>query len=191
MAGIDFVAPNGICFEAYSPNTFYSNATFNQVQGSNGLYGVQNAVSASAPSYPEEIRTLLQESCVVDSFTEVVPNTSWGYGKRNALQAIQNTLRVTDVMAHHPLNMGLSVYPNPSNERVTFRLENANSTPVALELYNYLGQLVWSKTDQMETQMEESLKGLPAGVYYAVLHFEDYKLSRRLVKSPEKREGLL
>lgn len=196
--GTDFVAPGEVCFGAYSPNTYYSNFTFNQISGSNGLYGVQNAVSAAAPITagiislmlevnpnlsPEEIRTLLQESSEGDTFTGAVPNASWGYGKLNALLAIQNTLNVTDLTSAPALQTQLNVFPNPTTDKVTFQLDNPGLTPLTLELFNHLGQPVWSKVNNLGPQIEVSLKRLPAGVYTAIMRFEGFQVSRKLVKT--------
>ena len=87
--GIDFVASGEVCHAAYADNTYYESFTFNVLQNSNGLYGIQNAVSAAAPLStgvialmleadpsltPAEIKSILQQSARQDSFTGSVPN---------------------------------------------------------------------------------------------------------------------
>lgn len=106
---VDFATPGEVCFAAYSPDTYYANFDFNVIQGSNGLYGIQNAVSAASPIAtgvialmlevkpdltPEEIRTILRNSCKVDGFTGTVPNETWGFGKLDALLAVENTMEL-------------------------------------------------------------------------------------------------
>jgi len=87
--GIDFVAPGEVLFGAYSPGSFYSRFPSSIVAGGNGLYGIQNAVSAAAPLStgvialmlemdnsltPGQILAILQETARTDAFTGTTPN---------------------------------------------------------------------------------------------------------------------
>ncbi|MEL7062138.1 MAG: S8 family peptidase [Bacteroidota bacterium] len=124
--GVDFATPGEVCFAAYQPDTWYHNASANLVQGGNGLYGIQNAVSAAAPLStgiialmleanptltPTQIKDILQQSSEGDGFTGTVPNPVWGYGKLNALKALERAAQPLSIAetAHLPL----SVSPNP------------------------------------------------------------------------------
>ena len=93
--GVDVAVPGELNIGAYSPGTFYSRFRFNIAENSNGLYGLQNAVSAAAPILTgvialmlevnpnltyEQVRDILHQSARSDAFTGVVPNPRWGYG---------------------------------------------------------------------------------------------------------------
>ena len=106
--GVDFAATGEVCHAAYADDTYYENFSFNVLQNSNGLYGIQNAVSACAPLTtgvialmlearpeltPGQIRNILRQTARQDSFTGSVPNADWGYGKLDAFAAIETNIR--------------------------------------------------------------------------------------------------
>jgi hypothetical protein len=92
-------------FAAYSPTSYWGDITlfpFNLAQGSKGYYGRQSATSGSAPLLagavalllqinPQlteaQIRQIIHQTAVSDSFTGTTPNLNWGEGKLNILGA--------------------------------------------------------------------------------------------------------
>ncbi len=195
--GIDFVTPGEVCYGAYSPNTWYSNASSNIIQGSNGLYGIQNAVSAAAPLSigiialmlevnpdltPSEIKELLQQSCIADSFTGAVPNNTWGYGKLDALLAIQNTVNFTDVQEPDLPASSVRAFPNPFRENLQIRGEESALTFRQVEVYNQLGQAVWRSTVDGSPTIDLPLGFLPAGMYSLILHTEEGRVVKQIIK---------
>jgi hypothetical protein len=100
---VDITAPGEGSFAAYAPNSYWHTFPFNLAQGGNGLYGRAGATSASAPIVAgaialllekdpqltaDQVRALLDETAVTDSFTGATPNADWGYGKLNILAAL-------------------------------------------------------------------------------------------------------
>ncbi|MDX1905619.1 MAG: S8 family peptidase [Bacteroidia bacterium] len=134
--GVDIAVPGELSFGAYSPNTYYSQFRFNMIEGSGGLYGIQNAVSGAAPTLTgtialmlqvnpalttTQVRTLLHQSARQDAFTGAVPNPSWGYGKLDALAAIQatyGTLSVKDKLSAAPF---ITFSPNPAADVLHYK----------------------------------------------------------------------
>lgn len=175
--GIDFCAPGEVCYAAYSPNTYYSNFDFNILQNSNRFYGIQNAVSAAAPLTtgiialmlesspnltPAEIKTTLQQTCTQDENTGSVPNNTWGYGKINALLAIEKTLSVdeNDIVS-------ATVFPNPGNGKLSIVLEK-NYSDVNLIVRNVFGQTLMNRKYTGTTSFDIDLKG-PSGLYFLTI----------------------
>ncbi len=195
--GIDFVAPGELGVGAYSPNTYYATFRSNIVQGSNGLYGIQGAVSASAalstgiialmleinPDLnPDEILDLLHRSCISDSFTGQVPNNKWGYGKLDALLALQNTSLTVDAPEELSSKHPVKVYPNPFGDHLNIEIEGSVSAEW-FGLYNSLGQLVWSKNSGIEQRYNLPLNNLPKGLYTLAIRMNTgNSLSARVVK---------
>lgn len=179
--GIDFAAPGEVCYAAYADNTYYESFSFNVLQNSNGLYGIQNAVSASAPLStgvialmlevnpdltPEQIRTILQETSRQDSFTGTVPNDSWGYGKLDALAAIlatQETLNLEESTLPT-----ISIYPNPSSGEFSIRTKTQFSETTVI-ITNVMGQIIASHQFNNESTMNLSIEGSP-GLYFVTVH---------------------
>jgi minor extracellular serine protease Vpr len=103
--GVDITTPGGNVFAAYSPTSYWGDITlfpFNLAQGSKGYYGRQSATSGSAPLLagavalllqmnPQlteaQIRQIIHQTAVSDSFTGTTPNLNWGEGKLNILGA--------------------------------------------------------------------------------------------------------
>ncbi|MEM9930722.1 MAG: S8 family serine peptidase, partial [Bacteroidota bacterium] len=126
--GIDFASPGEVLFGPYSPGSFYSRFPSSTVVGGNGLYGIQNAVSAAAPLTtgvialmlemdptltPTEILTILQETARSDNFTGTTPNKTWGHGKLDAKAALDEVNSI--VSTNNPRNNAflVALSPNP------------------------------------------------------------------------------
>jgi hypothetical protein len=62
---------------------------------------------------------------------------------------------------------GLSIYPNPNNG--TFNLISSKATNGSIEVYNVLGERVYSQTATVFTSMQLDLSNLTSGVYYLSL----------------------
>lgn len=194
--GIDLVAPGEVCFGAYSPDTWYSNFPHNMIQGGNSNYGMQDAVSAAAPLVtgiialmlevnpdltPDEIKTILHQSCVSDAFTGAVPNNTWGYGKIDALQAIQNTYATLGTDGPDDPESLIHIFPNPAGEAVFLHPLNGSLQIESIALYNVLGQVVMQEA-QTEKTACINLKGLKGGIYLVQIETNQGDISKRIVK---------
>lgn len=189
--GIDFVAAGEVIFAPYSPNSYYSSFTFNQVQGGNGLYGIQTAVSAAAPLSTgvialmlqldptltnQEIKEILQQSAREDSFTGTVPNITFGYGKLDALAAIQ---MVSDQLSIKEESVGkaISVYPNPVKDILTIKSKNPIET---ISIISIEGKEVLNKKGSVETVDVSSLQN---GIYFLRIQSAQASEVIKIVKS--------
>ena len=101
--GVDLSAPGHQLATSYSATSYWATFRGNLVQDGGGLYGMAGAVSAAAPMVTgvialmlemnptldaDQVRTLLRQSSRADGQTGPVPNTTWGYGKLDALAAL-------------------------------------------------------------------------------------------------------
>ncbi len=194
--GTDIAVPGELSIGAYSPNTYYSQFRFNMVQGSNGRYGLQNAVSGAAPTLTgfvalmlqinpnlttEEIRTILHQTARSDAWTGTTPNNAWGYGKLDALAAVQATYLT---LSADPLNLsalGLSIYPNPAEDVIHYTWKNAASKG-QLDLFDLQGKQLQSY-DLKSTDGQLQLPTLTTGVYVLrVISGEKQAFSRLMIK---------
>lgn len=187
---IDFVAPGEVFFAPYSPDSYYESFEFNQVQDGNGLYGVQNAVSAAAPIAcgvialmleldptltNQEVKDILNQTAQEDSFTGTVPNATWGFGKMDALAAVQevNTLLSIDNLE---ANNNIRVFPNPafSTLKIISNVVIKEATVFSLE-----GRLVLS-FHNVEQQLDVS--SLQSGIYLLYLKTDETSQTIRIIK---------
>lgn len=114
--GVDLAAPGDSLFTTYNPASHWATFRFNLIQDGLGKYGRASAVSASAPFTtgvvalmlqmdpqldPERAKQILHETARTDDFTGAVPNPQWGYGKIDALAALNrladSLLRITHI----------------------------------------------------------------------------------------------
>jgi hypothetical protein len=193
--GIDMVAPGEIAWAAYGEGSYYSNFAFNTLEGGQGFYGIQTAVSAAAPLTagvialmlevnpdlsPALIKTILQESAREDSFTGSTPNAEWGYGKLDALEAINQTFLTvsTDDFALEELDITIS--PNPADDYVKIIYPALLPEMQSLSLHVIDGRLVKNFTVSQNDQLD--LIGIPSGVYILRMNFKENSLSKLLFK---------
>ncbi len=179
--GIDFAAPGEVCHAAYADNTYYENFSFNVLQNSNGLYGIQNAVSAAAPLSvgvialmlevnpnltPTQVKTLLHDSSREDSFTGPVPNHNWGYGKLDALQVIEDTYETLSNPDFEG-NSSFLAFPNPTQGKLTIVASHVTNK-IEVTVYNALGQIMFEEedlnTDRLELDFDVS-----RGMYFVTV----------------------
>lgn len=176
--GVDFAAPGEVCFGAYMPNTFYGNFEFNIVENSNGFYGIQNAVSAANPLStgiialmlevnpnlsPQEIKSILQNSCREDAQTGVVPNPTWGYGKLDALAVIENTQATLGIQEISEMSV-LKFHPNPSSGKITIDV-SAVSEYITVIQRSLLGQEIKRNQVSNASSIQMDIVGV-SGIYF-------------------------
>ncbi len=101
--GIDVSAPGSDLVTTYNPTGYMATFRFNLINDGGGLYGMGGAVSAANPvvtgiialmlqANPSldaaQVKQFLQQSAKADANTGAVPNTTWGYGKVDAVGAV-------------------------------------------------------------------------------------------------------
>jgi serine protease AprX len=95
----------------------------------------------------------------------VVPNNTYGYGRIDALAAVQRALELTDVSPPIPSGR-VWLFPNPARESIQLRLKDIRGH-CRLTLFNAAGQLVlqtqWDNRKDQERTLP--LPSLPQGIY--------------------------
>lgn len=175
--GVDFVAPGEVCHAAYAENTYYASFPFNILENSNGLYGIQNAVSAAAPLTtgvialmlearpdltPQQVIGVLRQSSREDSFTGAVPNATWGYGKLDALAAITRTLSIPSSN-----KKTATLFPNPTEGTVEINLDSTYAE-VNLTIQNVVGQILQNTAFRNVQNIRQHIDG-GSGIYFVTL----------------------
>ncbi len=90
-----------------------------------------------------EVKKAILACPKTDSFTGIVPNNSWGYGKIDAFSTL--TACVTGINPLPAKNNMLSIYPNPFTEQTVIAFDFDPMTihsSVRLEIYDIIGKLV-------------------------------------------------
>ncbi|MEL6131756.1 MAG: S8 family serine peptidase [Bacteroidota bacterium] len=193
--GIDFVTPGEVCFAAYQADTWYHQASSNLVQGGDGLYGIQNAVSAAAPLAtgiialmlelnpsltPSEIKDILHQSSEADAFTGPTPNPTWGYGKLNAQKALDQTAQTVDV--EDAILASIKVGPNPFRDILNIHLDQPSTEIQRVSIWDTQGRLCWEAESLEGSQI--SLAQLPAGIFWIQVHIRMGYYTQKVVRLP-------
>ncbi|WP_173021483.1 S8 family peptidase [Lewinella sp. W8] len=194
--GIDFAAPGEVLFGPYSANSFYARNAFLQAQGSNGLFGVQNAVSAAAPLStgvialmlqldptltPADILTILQESAREDGFTGSTPNNTFGHGKLDAKAALDEVNRIVSTRDRFSRLPEVQLSPNPVRDLLTLTAD-AEAAIQAWTLTDLTGRVLREvKTPEVPT-LNIPVAALPNGTYFLRIHTRQGATVRRFVK---------
>lgn len=115
-----------------------------------------------------------------------VPNNSYGYGRINALAAVERALQsVTPVTQPDSQAPIVKLFPNPAKDDITLEWLQSRGE-LSLELFSATGQSLrkWNwAADAAGAQRHFSLTGLPKGVYfYQIKNGERYQ-SGKLVKN--------
>jgi hypothetical protein len=194
--GTDVAAPGEVSFGAYSPNSYYSSFAFNVIQNSSGNYGIQTAVSAAAPITagviallleanpqltPAQIKTILQETARTDSFTGDTPNAVWGYGKLDALAAVNRAYQTVGIAEVRHAGADIQIFPNPFSDQLSIRVPDSFSTVREVRVYNLFGACVLRATGN--NLQSVNVLGLAAGIYVLSIETATGTVSYRVVKS--------
>jgi len=179
---IDVVAPGEVSVGPYSEGSWYSNFRFNIVEKGNGFYGIQNAVSAANPIVtgvialmleanrfltPDRIKAILQSTSRSDSFTGATPNDRYGFGKLDALAAVQEAYETTDVKEFLSDKI-VTIYPHPVVNKFSIMIGDAPYEGIIKGLlYNIHGEKVLEIDDNHGSI---DITGLQSGIYFLQLN---------------------
>jgi len=196
--GIDISVPGNINFGAYAKDSYFAFLTANKIEDGDNPYGVIAAVSGANPvlagvvalileadpnlSAPE-IKEILQNTARADSFTGIVPNTTWGYGKLDVLAALDEVI-ITNVddknitseefKIMNPVIRDLLIMPEIDVTGLsTLRILNTNGKEQIVKEVNSI-----STGSSIQINMEN----LSSGLYYLVFESQDRIWTKKVVK---------
>ena len=180
----DITAPGGTAvISSYSRSR--GGSTINRVNGVNYYYGPLSGTSMAAPFVtgvlatwlqakkdltPEEVRSVLQRTAIVDSHTGSIPvggSNTWGYGKINAYKGLKECIRLDDIKGNGK-SLDIINYPNPTTGKFDM-LFFYNDTDVRLSIYNIEGRSVYSESFQEIRKAQEisvDLTHIARGIYF-------------------------
>ena len=194
----DITAPGTAITSSYSRSK--ATTTYNTVNGTSYYYGSLEGTSMAAPFVtgvlatwlqakknltPEEVRSILQRTAIVDSYTGSIPvggSNTWGYGKINAYKGLEECIRLGGIIDDREID--IINYPNPTSGKFTLRFLY-NDTDVKLSIYNLDGRNVYSKSIQKIGEAQEividDLPNLPSGIYYIQVVGKEKKTAAKVM----------
>ena len=87
---------------------------------------------------------------------------SWGYGKADALAAVNAAYDKLSIEEASEIRPNLVVYPNPTSDKIT--VLTGSNNPETMEIYAIDGRLVMRKTVMSQTVID--LGDMAQGVYF-------------------------
>ena len=138
--GMTVSVPGNSNISTYAERSYFASFPHVLINGGEGKYGMQSAVSGAAPVLTGiialmleanpllnsvEVKEILQNTARSDNFTGTTPNPNWGYGKVDAFAAVSEVISATSVEEvknkfpnEYLLNQN---YPNPFNPSTTIK----------------------------------------------------------------------
>ncbi|MBT8378518.1 MAG: S8 family peptidase [Ignavibacteria bacterium] len=202
--GIDVSAPGDRLVTTYGSASYWATFRFNLIQGGNGVYGIFGAVSGASPIVtgivalmlelkPDldavQVKQILQQSARSDNFTGTTPNTHWGYGKVDALNALTLVSQLVSVEKEDgsiPQNYNLSQnYPNPFNPSTNIQFAIPQSSFVTLEVFNALGEsigvLVSEELNAGTYNYDWNASDITSGIYFYRLQTAEFVETKKMI----------
>lgn len=127
------------------------------------------------------VKDILHKTAVTDSFTNAAPNNLYGWGKLNALaavQAVKGNVSVPDISTQNKV----LVYPNPTNGTLNIDLYTNDNEINKCEIYNLQGQLVHSKDIRTGSTATLHIEHLKQGLYLLQISTRQGVFSRKINK---------
>jgi subtilisin family serine protease len=157
-----------------------------------GLVALIISANPELAGQVETIETIIEETAVpVQAAQDCgttsglnVPNQSYGYGRIDALAAVQRALEMVTDISQPGVYSPAQVFPNPFKRELTLEWNDAPQGPVHFELYNTTQQQVrsyqWTSNGPLRQTI--TLADLPAGVYIYRLSSGEWVQSGKVVR---------
>lgn len=191
----DITAPGSLIASSYSsavindPNYTTEIVKKSLVNNKFYYYGLLQGTSMSTPMVtgilatwleakndlsPDEVRTVLQQTSISDSYTGTIPalgSNTWGFGKIDAWNGIKACLKMYVLQKIQSSNENYVIYPNPSIGTI-YVLFGKKDTNVQLTVYALNGQQVFTKQIgdvSVGQEVQLTLPEISTGVYLVTL----------------------
>mgnify|MGYP000449590626 CR=1 FL=1 len=156
-----------------------------------GLVALIISANPKLAGQVETIETLIEQTAKLMQTTEncggvsglLIPNNTYGYGRIDALAAVQRALQLTTDTNDLAGKIKITVSPNPFETEVLFKIEGVSGA-TELALFNASGQLIgqvkWEA--QLVSLQPLNLNNLPSGIYFYRLKNGEAVTSGKIVK---------
>ena len=144
------VAP-GVSVRSSIPNGGYASFSGTSMSGPHtvGLVALIISANPDLAGQVETIENIIELSAIPmtaendcgELAMNAIPNHSYGFGRIDALKAVNKALLLSPTTAHGNNFQNVQVYPNPFIDETTFEIRNL-AGQVSLEIYSISGQLL-------------------------------------------------
>ena len=184
---------------SYSDLSGYT-ATYEAISGGRRyIWGRMSGTSMSSPAVTGIVALMLQANpnLSVDQIREILFTTArnddktgplrandsvsvrWGYGKADALKAVNAAYDKLDINQAATIRPQLVVYPNPATERVA--IQTGSNVPLPVRLFSADGRCVMQTTIAATGELD--ISSLSAGIYFVSVRDRAGVRTQKLVKA--------
>ncbi|MCC6250932.1 MAG: S8 family peptidase [Bacteroidia bacterium] len=170
--------------------------------GKNYNYAMAGGTSISSPSVsgivallleidstlnPSEIKTLLSNTAIQDSYTGVIPtggSTTWGGGKVNAYKAIASHLGVLSVKQNN-YTINSKVFPNPGNGKYMLEIFSDKQQSLNWAVYDIEGRTLINSVSTINFGLNTisiDLRNYSQGIYFLNIFSDNSQNTIKLIK---------
>lgn len=157
-----------------------------------GLVALLISANPKLAGQVEQIEAIIEETATPmqsnqqcgDASGLNIPNAVYGFGRIDALAAVQRALQLSTDTEEASQKMAVAVFPNPTSGQLTFQIEGISGEAV-LSVFNTAGQLLQHHTLEVQRVLLQpiDLQNLPAGIYLYRLKNGSAIASGRIVKN--------
>jgi subtilisin family serine protease len=91
---------------------------------------------------PELVRQVLKATAIKDGLTGTDSNNNYGYGRINALGAVQMALDLNKAGLTNPQGLTVLLYPNPASTNLSIQIEAAKGKAATIQLFDMAGRYI-------------------------------------------------
>ena len=91
---------------------------------------------------PELVRQVLKATAIKDGLTGTDSNNNYGYGRINALGAVQMALDLKKAGLTNPQGLTVLLYPNPASTYLSIQIEAAKGKSATIQLFDIAGRFI-------------------------------------------------
>lgn len=157
-----------------------------------GLVALVLSANPALAGHVEEIENIVEQTSIYFADTldcgasagVARPNHAYGWGRVDALGAVQAALQWQPTNTTSPNLIAATVSPNPVKEAAVFTFENLSGETI-LEVFNAEGKVVFAKQWQAQNQETTriSFENQPIGVYFWKIKSGNAVASGKLIKA--------
>lgn len=117
---------------------------------------------------------------------EAIPNNVYGFGRIDALAAVEMALNITSTNEANLLEE-VKVFPNPFSNQLSFEFEGWQGLTV-LEVFDANGRLLQAEKWELKhfEKKEVEMRNYPAGVYFYKIKSEERVMQGKVIRALEK-----
>ncbi|WP_236974515.1 S8/S53 family peptidase [Membranihabitans maritimus] len=187
----DFVKPEVVA-PGVAINSAYLNGTTRSLSGTSMsgpvVAGIVSLMISANPDLAGKIKTirqiLLKSTVPITENAcgpQEIPNPVYGYGRIDALLAVQNAMKIQTPLTDIAKEPALKMYPNPVSSQFHISLGSVHHL-VEIQIMNINGQVMVTQKKRNIREFTVNTETLKSGIYFVSIKFDNKSEVKKLIK---------